>query len=94
MKPPMLSRREALDSLLDAARAVEGVNVRLDVRQRRDQFIAQAIDALCQLAGKLCVGGGQRQFRPRMNQIGHGFRLREVNAAIEKGAFGKFAGQR
>ena len=27
MKPPMLSRREALDSLLDAARAVEGVEI-------------------------------------------------------------------
>jgi len=56
--------------------------VRLDVRERVHQIIAEPVDALRKFPGKLFVGGGQRQFGARMNQIGDGFGLREVKAAV------------
>ena len=67
------------------------INVRLDVRERVHQIVAELVDALRQFAGELFVGGGEREFRARMNQIGDGLGLREVNAAVEKGALGEFA---
>ena len=68
------------------------VNVRLDVRQRLQHFVAQLVDALRELAGELFVGGAQGQFGARVDQVGHGLGLREVNAAVEEGAPGEFAG--
>ena len=68
------------------------INVRLDVRQRLHQVVAQLVDALRQFAGELFVGGAQREFGARMNQVGDGLGLREVNAPVEKGAPGEFAG--
>ena len=40
------------------------------------------VDALRQFACKLLIGGGERQFRARMNQISHGLRLCQVYAAV------------
>ncbi len=65
--------------------------MRLDVRQREHQVVAQLVDALRQFSGELFVGGGQRKFRARMNHVRHGLGLREVNAAVEKSALGEFA---
>ena len=68
------------------------INVRLDMGQGLEQLVAQLVDALGELAGELFVGGAQGQLGARVDQIGHGFGLREVNAPVEKGAAGEFAG--
>ena len=65
--------------------------MRLDVRQREHQVVAQLVDAPRKFAGELFVGGGEREFRARMDQVRDGLGLREVNAAVEKGALGEFA---
>ena len=67
------------------------INVRLDVRERFEHLIAQLVDALGEFAGELLVGGAQGQLGARMNQVGHGLGLREVEATVEEGALGEFA---
>ena len=67
------------------------IDVGLDVRERVHQVVTQQIDALRKLAGKLLVGGAQREFGTGVDEIGDGLGLREVDAAVEKGALGKFA---
>ena len=67
------------------------INVRLDVGQRLDHVIAQLVDALGELAGELFVGGAQGQLGARMDQVGHGLGLREVDAPVEEGAPGELA---
>ncbi len=62
------------------------------MRERLHHFIAQLIDALRQFSGELFIGGGERKFRARMDQIGHGLGLREIEPAIEKSAPREFAG--
>ena len=37
-------------------------------------------------------GGGEREFRAGVNQIGHGLGLREIEPAVEKSAAREFAG--
>ena len=59
--------------------------------QRLEHLVAQLVDAAGELAGKLLVGGAQGQFRARMDQVGHGLGLGEVDAPVEKGAAGEFA---
>ena len=66
--------------------------MRLDVRQRVHQIVAKPVDALGKFAGELLVGGGEREFRARMDQIRHGLGLREINASVQKGAAREFAG--
>ncbi len=68
------------------------INVRLDVREHVHQIIAEPVDALRKFSGKLFVGGGQRQFRARMDQISDRFGLGEVKASVEKRAAREFAG--
>ena len=68
--------------------------MRLDVGQRLEHFVAQLVNALGELAGELFVGGAQGQLGARMDQIGDGFGLHQVNSPIEKGAAGEFAGLR
>ena len=68
------------------------INVRFDVGQRLEHFVAQLVDALGELAGELFVGGAQGQFGAGVDQIGDGFGLRQVNAPVEKGAAGELAG--
>ena len=65
--------------------------MRLDVRQRLHHLIAQLVDPLRKFAGELFVGRGQGQFRARADQVGHGFRLGEVQAPVEKRALGELA---
>src|SRR5579884_3121566 len=67
------------------------IDVRLDVRERFHEFIAKRVDALGKFAGKLFVRGGKREFRARGNKVGDSFGLREVDAAIQKGALGEFS---
>ena len=68
------------------------INVRFDVGQGFEHFVAQLVDALGELAGELFVGGAQGQLGARVDQIGHGFGLGQVNAPVEEGAAGEFAG--
>ena len=70
---------------------VREVDVRLDMSQRFQEIVAQLVDALRQSAGELLVGRGQGQFRARADQVGHGFRLGEVQAPVEKRALGELA---
>src|SRR5208282_6271919 len=70
---------------------VREINMGFDVGQSFHQIVPQKIDALGKFAGQLFVGGGEGQFGAGMDQIGHGFGLGQINAAIEKGAPGKFA---
>ena len=67
------------------------INVRLDVGECVHHIIAEPVDALRKFAGKLFVGGGQREFGARMDQVRDGLGLREVNAAVEKRAAREFA---
>ena len=60
--------------------------MRLDVREREHEVVAKLIDALRKFAGKLFVGGGEREFGARVDQIRDGLGLREVNATVEKRA--------
>ena len=69
------------------------IQMRLNVRERVHQVVAQLIDAGRKLAGELFIGRAQGEVRPRMNQVRHGFGLREVEAAIEEGALGELTGQ-
>ena len=66
--------------------------MRLDVRHRLHEIIAEAIDAVGKFAGQLFAGGGGGQFRARMDQVGDGFGLGEIDAAVEKCATREFAG--
>ncbi len=67
------------------------INVRFDMSQRLHHFVAKLVDALGKFASELFVGRAQCEFSPRMNQIRDGFRLGEVNSAIQEGAPREFA---
>jgi hypothetical protein len=54
------------------------------MRQNLDHVIPEMVDALGKFAGELFVGGGEREFGAGMNQIGDSFRLRQINASVEK----------
>src|ERR1035437_9954262 len=62
------------------------------MREREHQVITKLVDALRKFSRELFVGGREREFRARMDQIGDGLGLREVNASVEKSAAGEFAG--
>ena len=66
--------------------------MRLDVREGFHQIVAQFVDALRKFSCELFVRGGEREFGSRMDQIGDGFGLREINPAIQKSAAREFAG--
>ena len=59
-----------------------------------DQPLQQGLDArgegACQRAAGATGGGGGAG----VDQVGHGFGLRQVELAVQKGAFGEFAGPR
>src|SRR6185312_6188324 len=67
------------------------INIRFDMREGLQHIIAELIDALGKLSSKLFVGGAQSEFGARMNYIGNGLGLREVNAAVQECAAGKLA---
>ncbi len=65
--------------------------MRLDVREREHQVVAELVDALGKFPGELFVGGREREFGARVNQIGNSLGLRQINATIQKCTLGEFA---
>jgi len=66
--------------------------MRFNVRERVHQIIAELVNALRKFSSELLDAGGKREFRARMNQIGDGLGLGEVEPAVEECTAGKFAG--
>ena len=62
------------------------IDVRLDVGQRLDHWSPKLIDAAGKLAGKLFVGGLERQLGPGMDEVSHRLGLGKVYPAVQKGA--------
>jgi hypothetical protein len=59
-----------------------------------DEPLLQPAKFIAQSPAQLFGRGAQRQVRLRANQIDDGFRLGEINPAIEISALGKFPGSR
>ena len=87
---------QALDQGVAGVRGnifIRKINVGLDVRQGPDHLVTEQVDALREFAGELLIGGGDGQFGAGMDEVGDGFGLGQVDAAIKEGAFGKLARQ-
>ena len=70
------------------------IDRRVDVRQQRDQFIANFPDLIAESAFELFGGRTQRQIGSGTDQIDHRLGLGEIHFPVEKCALGEFAGTR
>ena len=67
------------------------INRRVDVRQQRDQVIANFPDLIAESSFELFRGRTQRQISSGTDQIDHRLGLGEIHFAVEKCALGEFA---
>jgi len=65
---------------------------RLDQHAQVDQFVGQRVDGLRELTLQGTHGRAGGAHRGRVDQVGDGFRLRQIYLAVEKGAATEFAG--
>ena len=63
----------------------------LDQHAQVDQRVAQRVDLARELAGQGPAGAARRGLGARIDQVGDGFGLRQVDLVVEEGALGELA---